>query len=158
MSESLKDQTKKVPQLDIRTYFSRSEVNINGTEVNSDRGQVREEEEEDSAVLSCTKVFYSNVLMITTLILSSGEMKAISQSRVWDKNIASQGVLMRQYICNFCDFKGSCNMFPKNLSSATPTSDLPLQFISVSSSLRFSFQVNQITEATPIYPTPNLAD
>ena len=78
--------------------------------VNSERGQVREGKKKTS-VVSCTKVFYSNVLMITTLILSSGEMKAISQSRVWDKNIASQSVLMRN-ICNFCDSKRS-NMFLK---------------------------------------------
>ena len=82
--------------------------------------------------------------MITILILSSGELKAISQNRVWDEIIASQCVLTSRRFCNF-----SFDDLKKRVEAATC---LPLRFISAINSLRFSFQVNQLTETTQ---TPN---
>ena len=103
-------------------------------------------EEEDGGFELYKSILFKYLMIITTLILSSGEMKATSQSRAWDNIIASQCVLTSRCICNFCDvLKAAEICFQK--------SQICLQFISVSSSLRFSFQVNQITETTQI-PNP----
>ena len=69
----------------------------------SNKREDRKEKKKAVFQLRYKSILFKFLMIITTLILSSGEMKATSQSRAWDNIIASQCVLTSRCICNFCD-------------------------------------------------------